>query len=95
MWSKRAEIILSLAHTHTHTVRRRCDLYTVLRLLDTQLNPDVSESSTHRLIIRQVQPGFVLHGPLAQVDGCVGHEDDGKQGLISKHVLHLHSSTQP
>lgn len=26
-------------------------------------------SGTHRLVIPQLQPGLVLHGPLAQVDG--------------------------
>lgn len=25
---------------------------------------------TYRLIVRQLQPGLVLHGPFAQIDGC-------------------------
>lgn len=63
-------IILSLTHTHKQS-ERDVTLHSAASpcVLDTQINTDVSESSTHRLIIRQVQPGFVLHGPLAQVDG--------------------------
>lgn len=41
--------------------------------LDSRINTTEEEGScTHRLVIRQLQPGLVLHGPLAQVDRCEG-----------------------